>query len=98
MAGLLLALWLIQVPSAQSPAAPSSQPSATKQSTVKPEDMSTIEGVVLKATGDPLKKAILTLRKADRGQRNSATSDASGHFVFNDVEPAIIWKPRATGM
>jgi len=58
MATLVFALWLLQAPSAQVPAAPSPQSNATK-STLKPEDMCTIEGEVLKATtGDPLKKVV----------------------------------------
>jgi len=75
--------------SAQAPAASSPQSNPTKQSTVKPEDMCTIEGVVLKATtADPLKKVILTLRKVEEhGQPKSVTSDASGHFQFKNVEP-----------
>jgi hypothetical protein len=89
MAGLLpLALALLQTLLTQAPATSTAQ-SDTRQSAVKPEDLCTIEGVVVKATtGDPLKKAVLMLHKVEeRAQPKNATSDASGHFQFKNVEP-----------
>jgi protocatechuate 3,4-dioxygenase beta subunit len=89
MAALLpLALALLQTLSTQAPATSTAQPD-TRPPAVKAEDMCTIEGVVVKATtGDPLKKAVLTLTKAEeRGQPKNATSDASGHFQLKNVEP-----------
>jgi len=89
MAALLpLALALLQTLSTQAPAT-ATIPSDTRQPAVKPGDMCTIEGIVLKAaTGDPLKKAVLTLTKVEeRNQPKNATSDASGHFQLKNVEP-----------
>jgi Carboxypeptidase regulatory-like domain len=89
MAALLpLALALLQTLATPAPANSPAQ-SESRQPAVKPEDMCTIEGVVLKtATGDPLKKAVLTLTKAEgRNQPKNATSDASGHFQLKNVEP-----------
>jgi Carboxypeptidase regulatory-like domain len=86
MAALLpFALAILQTLATQAPGTSSE----TQQPAVKPEDMCTIEGVVLKAaTGDPLKKAVLTLTKEEgRNQPKNATSDASGRFQLKDIEP-----------
>ena len=85
---LLLALALLQTLSTQAPATSTAQ-SDTRQPAVKSDDMSTIEGVVVKATtDDPLKKAVLTLNKAEeRGQSKNATTDASGQFQIKNIEP-----------
>lgn len=60
-----------------------------KQPTAKPDiEGAAIEGRVLRAgTDEPLKKASVSLRTAD-GERRSFTtsSDASGRFIFKDVE------------
>lgn len=57
---------------------------------VKPEDKCSIEGTVVSATtGEPLKKAHLTLRPM--GQQNGVpygtTTDNAGHFIIDDVDP-----------
>jgi len=85
---VLLPLALLQVVLTQAPATSTAQ-SDTRQHAVKPEEMCTIEGVVVKATtGDPLKKAVLTLTKVEEhGQPKSAASDASGRFQLKNVEP-----------
>ena len=73
-------------PAAPNPAA--NQPPAD----VKPEDKCVVEGSVVNGTtGEALKKAHVTLRRADNTQSNpvpyGATTDASGHFVIDDVDP-----------
>jgi len=59
-----------------------------------PEKKATVEGRVVKAgTGEPLKKARLTLFGAEpstssaAGSGYGATSDANGRYVIRDVEP-----------
>jgi hypothetical protein len=57
---------------------------------VKPEDKCSLEGSVVNAvTGEPLKKARLSLRPI--GVRNGipygATTDGAGHFLIDDVDP-----------
>src|SRR5712692_5714773 len=57
---------------------------------VKPEDKCTIEGTVVSAsTGEPLKKARLTLRAMGQpnGTAYGATTDGAGHFLIDDVDP-----------
>jgi len=56
---------------------------------VKPEDKCSIEGQVIDAiTGEPLKKAELTLRGANMpGTPYGAVSDAGGKFVIGDIDP-----------
>lgn len=74
-ASVLLLLLLQGVPSL---------PSATRQS-----DKCTIEGSVL-STGanEPLKKAVVVLRKAEGQDAGEAVmTDASGHFEFKGIEP-----------
>jgi hypothetical protein len=85
---LPLALALLQSVSTQASPTATTQ-SDTRQSAVKPEEMCTIEGVVVKATtGDPLKKAVLSLTKVEgHSQPKNATSDTSGHFQIKNVEP-----------
>jgi protocatechuate 3,4-dioxygenase beta subunit len=55
----------------------------------KPEDLASIQGQVFNAaTGEPLKKATVSLRGlSGRGQPTSAVSDAAGQFSFTGVEP-----------
>ena len=64
--------------------APQNQPAP-----VKAEDLGAIEGQVYNAvTGEPLKKATVSLRRLDsRGQPLAATADASGQFLITGVEP-----------
>ena len=61
-----------------------SQQSATPQ-----VDKCVIEGMVLRGgTNEPLKKAMVVLRKAEgRDAGNAVLTDASGRFVIKDVEP-----------
>jgi hypothetical protein len=74
---------------------PGAEPPATTQQPTKPEDKCTVEGQVFNAlTGDPLRKAHITLNRIAGGNmrsRNSAdygaASDAGGHFLIQDIEP-----------
>lgn len=64
---------------------------ATQPSLPKPVDNQkcVIAGVVLRATsGEPLKKAVLSLKKSDRDEpAKDAITDANGHFEIKDVDP-----------
>src|SRR2546421_702908 len=74
---------------------PASSPTAATPSeapppAVKPEDKCSIEGTVVNATtGEPLKKAHLSVRPI--AQQNAApygtTTDNAGHFVMDGVDP-----------
>jgi protocatechuate 3,4-dioxygenase beta subunit len=88
MAGFLPALLFFQIAATPIPSTLPSQPEIRPWA-VKPAEKCVIEGAVLKATtGDPLKKAVLTLRRAEgRNQPKSATTDAIGHFQLKDIEP-----------
>ncbi len=60
------------------------------QPELKPEDYAKVEGTVYDArTGSPLGKAQLALYGADRSRRKrlGTVTDASGHFLFDKVEP-----------
>jgi hypothetical protein len=47
-----------------------------------------LEGVVLNSvTNDPVKKATVTLQALGQPSNHSATTDATGHFHFDSVEP-----------
>jgi len=72
------------------------QPDAASQQPTKPEDKCSVEGQVWNAiSGDPLRKARITLQRMDagnRGPRNAgygAATDAGGHFLIQDVEPGM---------
>lgn len=56
---------------------------------VPPAPTSSVEGIVVKAgTSEPLKKAWVTLRKAEgAGTSPGALTDAAGQFALKDVEP-----------
>ncbi len=57
---------------------------------VPPEEKKpSVAGSVLSTTGEPLKKAQITLRRADGGGEGgyAASSDAAGAFRFADLEP-----------
>ena len=59
---------------------------------MKPEDRCTIEGTVVNAvTGEPLKKANLSLMKGDANQPNvapyGATTDAAGRYRIENIDP-----------
>src|SRR5215467_9540359 len=84
---LLACLLQLSQQSTQVPSVPTTRPD--QQQTQQPKEKCSIEGVVLRAaTGDPLRKAVLTLRKAEgRDQGKSAMTDVSGRFRFKDVEP-----------
>ena len=60
------------------------------QPAVKPEDKCSIEGTVINAqTGEPLKNAHLTLRSISQPSAAAygTSSDASGHYLIDDVDP-----------
>ena len=76
------------------PLAPASltttNPSDVAPPTVRPEDKCQLEGTVVNAvTGEPLKKAHLTLRPlgAPNGVPYGAMTDNGGHFLIDDVDP-----------
>ena len=53
-----------------------------------PDTMCVLEGKVLSLSGEPLRKATLHLRAAPGSSANySVSSDATGKFVFDDIEP-----------
>jgi len=56
---------------------------------VAPVPPASVEGVVLSATtGDPLRKAWVSLRRAEgRGRSQNAMTDASGRFTLKDIDP-----------
>ena len=58
---------------------------------IKPEDKCSIEGTVVSATtGEPLKKARLSLRSLGGQQSGGAygtTTDGAGHFLVDDIDP-----------
>jgi protocatechuate 3,4-dioxygenase beta subunit len=68
-------------------------PATAEPEPVKPEERCTIEGTVFNsATGEPLRKANLTLRRADpspggMSMSYAAVSDAAGRFTIRDIEP-----------
>lgn len=66
-------------------AAPAQQPAPTE----KPPEKCLVAGQVVKAgTGEPLKKARVTLRKEQsRESPRTEITDAQGRFTFKDVEP-----------
>jgi len=53
------------------------------------KSVGSVEGVVAAvSTRDPLKKAWVTLHKADgQGMTSGALTDATGHFTLKDIEP-----------
>ncbi len=55
----------------------------------KPDELCTVEGIVVKATGgEPVRKVSVTLYATGRrGLQYSASTDATGHFVIQRVEP-----------
>ncbi len=59
-----------------------------QKTAAKSPDTCTVEGTILAAdTGQPLRKAWVSLRKAEgRGDTPGAPSDASGHFIIKNVE------------
>ena len=85
---VLLLLALCVACSAQPPA---KQPAPS----TKPEDLASISGQVLNAvTGEPLRRASVTLMRADPTPGDlgpplsySTSSDAAGQFTMKDVEP-----------
>ena len=82
---LLLCLGLSAQETARRAAVPDASPP-----TVKPEDKCSIEGTVINAqTGEPLKNAHLTLRPLAQpsGVPYGTSSDASGHYLIDDVDP-----------
>src|SRR5207249_1229105 len=72
-----------------------SAPAPTSAQESKPEDRCSIEGQVLNAaTGEPVKKANLVLRRADLAPNTfniptnySTTTDAGGAFSMKDIAP-----------
>jgi len=58
-------------------------------SQVKPDDLCTVEGVVVNAvTGVPIKNISVTLQLlSERGQPPSELTDVTGRFAFHDVAP-----------
>ena len=73
-----------------------------QQNSTKPDDLCGIEGQVTNAaTGAPVKKADLVLRRVDLNpstgaqQTNySTTTDAGGKFAMQDLEPCLLYTSR----
>jgi hypothetical protein len=59
------------------------------QAQVKPEDMCTVEGVVVNGvTGDPIKNISVTLQLlSEHGQAPNDLTDVTGRFAFQNVAP-----------
>ncbi len=62
---------------------------AAQQVPVASVEKATIEGMVVSAgTGEPLRKAVITLRQIEGREASYATStDPSGHFILKDIGP-----------
>jgi hypothetical protein len=92
----LLAIFVVLTLTAQ-PRRPAARPDVSATATeppapvpVNPEDQCTIEGNVLNAaTGEPLRKAHLMLRRQGDSQDNSysTVTDSAGHFLMDHVDP-----------
>src|SRR5258708_11288412 len=71
---------------------------AAQQSPIAPVEKATIEGLVVSAgTGEPLRRAVVTLRQVVGREPSYATSsDSSGHFMLRDIEPGRyrLWVQR----
>ena len=72
-----------------------------QQPSERPPEKASIEGFVVKAgTGEPVRKARLSLQKAEGRQgpfaSHSAVTDAAGHFVIHNIEPGRyrLWTER----
>ncbi len=83
MTMLVLGLLLFQAGS--TPATPP----PTTQRPEKPVEQCVIAGLVVKAaSGEPLKKALLSLRKSEAQEPGKdAITDANGRFEIKDIEP-----------
>ena len=72
--------------------------SHAQEAALGPGAKCSIEGEVVKAgNGEPLKKARVTLRKAEgRDQPNTTATDTDGRFVLKDIEPGRyqLWVER----
>src|SRR5690348_14746766 len=69
---------------------PAGQLQAANSQPTKPEDRCTVEGQVANSlTGDPVRKARVTLRGMGGPNRSgySVVTDAGGHFIFREVDP-----------
>src|ERR1700674_3773666 len=77
------------------PGRPSQPPPPSQTPETKPEDRCVIEGQVFSAaTGEPVKKANLILRRADVSPNSgnmptsySTATDAGGSFAMKDIDP-----------
>ncbi|MGA3323087.1 MAG: carboxypeptidase regulatory-like domain-containing protein [Terriglobia bacterium] len=68
-------------------------------SPVKPDDLCTLEGVVINGvTGDPIKNIAVTLQPLVKGgQGSNALTDVSGRFAFQNLAPGR-YLVQATGL
>ena len=95
-----IALLLLPLAPAQTASTQPGQPASSNPPTpgqvdngnVKPEDKCTVEGKILNSmTGEPLKKAHVTLRRMDSTTFNAppygAVTDAGGHFAIVNIDP-----------
>ena len=85
---ILFALLLSQ--DATSPASTGSATTAQASVTADPQKRSTLSGQIVSLTGEPIKKAQVSLRRMDSGDMQgtqAATSDAAGLFNFAEVAP-----------
>ncbi len=71
---------------------------AAHQAPVASVEKATIEGLVVSAgTGEPLRRAVITLRQVEGREPPYATStDASGHFILREIGPGQyrLWAQR----
>ncbi len=83
MTTLILGLLLFQAGSTPATPPPTTPPPE------KPVEQCVIAGVVVKAaSGEPLKKALLSLRKSEAQEpAKDAITDANGRFEIKDIEP-----------
>ncbi len=83
MTTLVLGLLLFQAGATPATPPPTTQPPE------KPVEQCVVAGAVVKAaSGEPLKKALLSLRKSEAQEPGkNATTDANGRFEIKDIEP-----------
>src|SRR4051794_31943754 len=87
---LVTAAALAQQPGGQPRAMRQGRPTdgQVQQQQATPQKPGVVRGSVVSATGEPLKKAEVTLRAQGRGGTGySTTTDANGSFTFASVEP-----------
>ena len=65
-------------------------PTAAEPSPTRPENQGTIQGIIVnQATGEAIKRAVITLRRTDRANAStpSAISESDGAFIVRNLDP-----------